>query len=271
MSSRARFQGGDLVRRAIGFLLGPICAALLVSLLVTPQPRPHHEDSSAFQTALQQAVDRLESGGRLLLAGTATPVLAGVQQPTYDGRYTCDTYEVTMLTCDPAGGLCPAHTSDPQGHTCVAGEYTCDLPTCDTYDPQQLTCDTNDPACGGPALHTFEPPPYNHTCDSYTCDGHFTCDFTVDPRAETCDAADPMCMRTTFDAFIVTCNVMLPECRQNNPDACTALNYPTCTPGVPTCDPIDPACATVDPSDPACWTPTETTTWGQVKAKYQQE
>lgn len=258
------------MKRAIGFLLSPICAVLLLSLLVTPQTKTDFEDSSAFQVALQQAVDRLEGGGKLLLAGTATPVAAKSEPvPTYDGRYTCETYDIALATCDPAMPGCLPHTSDPQGHTCIAGEYTCDLPTCETYDAQMFTCDPNAAACVWP--HTTEPVPYNHTCDGHTCDGSFTCDFTVDPRALTCDAADPQCELATFNAFLPTCDPMRIDCRENNPHGyCTAQGYNTCELTTPTCDPGQPGCDTVDPGKPGCATPVKRTTWGQVKALHEQ-
>ena len=88
------------MKKAIGFLLGPIVAVFIVGLLVTPQPKIQHQDSSAFQVALQQAVDRLE-GSTMFLAGTATPVNAAPQQPTFDGSYTCDTYDEILPTCNP--------------------------------------------------------------------------------------------------------------------------------------------------------------------------
>jgi hypothetical protein len=253
------------VKRVIALLLGPLCALLVIGIFVAPQPRMQHDGSSAFNLALQQAIDRLEDGGKVVLAGTATPVKADPMQPTFDGGYTCETYEPSFPTCDLAAG-CLAHTADPQGHTCMQGEYTCQMATCDTYDPQMETCDPNSPMCNMP--HTTEPAPYNHTCQGHTCDGTFTCDFTLDPRALTCDAASPECHFTTYDAFMMTCNPMLPECRLNNPGHCTAENYPTCQAGVPTCDSGDPACSTIDPSQPGCATPTEKTTWGKVKDRY---
>jgi hypothetical protein len=257
------------VKKVIGFLLCPLCAVLLLSLIVTPQTKIYHRDSSAFQLALQQAVDRLEGGSRLLLAGTVTPVAAHPMQPTFDGRYTCETYEQGFPTCDPGAG-CLAHTADPQGHTCMNGEYTCQLATCDTYDSQMPTCDPNGANCNVP--HTTEPAPYNHTCEGHTCDGSFTCDFTVDPRAVTCDAADPQCLDFTFDAFMTTCDPMRPECRTNNPKGhCTAQNYPTCVAGVVTCDVADPLCVTINPAKPECATPVKETTWGQIKAKYSEQ
>jgi hypothetical protein len=258
------------MKKAIVFLLIPICAAFVLGLLVTPQTKVQHQDSSAFQVALQGAVDRLEGSGELLLAGTATPVHAAPQQPTFDRRYTCDTYEPGLPTCDAS---CGEHTTDPLGHTCLNEAYTCQQATCDTYDPQAFTCDRFDPACGPvpPPPHTFEPAPYNHTCDGHTCDAAFTCDFTVDPRAYTCDAADPQCEAPTFYYLQPTCNPMLPECRINNPLHCTSqAGYPTCEPGLITCDPGDPLCATVDPADPRCGTPVEETTWGQIKTLYEE-
>jgi hypothetical protein len=217
---------------------------------------------------LQQAVYRLEGGGKMLLAGTATPVVAAPQQYTYDGRYTCETYDPAMYTCDAGLPDCQTgieHTADPQSHTCSDEWYTCEVATCDTYDPLMVTCDPNDPCCTT-CPHTQEPPPYNHTCDGHTCDGAFTCDFTVDPRALTCDAADVDCMIPTRDAFVITCNPMKPECRLENPDHCTAEGYPTCDPSQPTCDPV--VCSTVDPNDPHCGTPVKKTTWGGIKAEY---
>jgi hypothetical protein len=258
------------MKKVIGLLLAPVCVVFIFSLLAAPQPRIQHQDSSAFQAALQQAINRLEGGGKTLLGGTATPVQAGPMTPTYDGRYTCDTYNPAYPTCEPAVCNTYPHTADPAGHTCVAGEYTCQMATCDTYDPQQLTCDVyRNTQCGAPNQHTTEPIPYSHTCQGHTCDGTFTCDFTVDPRALTCDAATPECWTPTFEAFQVTCNPMLPECRMNNPKGhCTAENYPTCQPGAYTCDPANPQCATIDPHTPGCATPTEHTTWGKVKERY---
>ncbi len=256
------------MKKAITLLLVPLCTVVLLSLLVTPQSRIQHQDSSAFKMALQQAVDRLEGGGKLLLAGTATPVAAaGVQQEaTYDGRYTCETYEPAYPTCDPGPAGCVDHTADPQGHTCWDELYTCQAVTCDTYDPLMVTCDPNNADCVFP--HTSEPAAFNHTCEGHTCQGTFTCDFTVDPRAPTCDAADFDCQRPTFDAFVTTCDPMKPECSVNNSGHCTAQTYPTCDAAVPTCDPADATCVTLDPTDPNCTTPTKKTTWGAVKAKY---
>jgi hypothetical protein len=259
-------KGGQPVKKAIGLLLIPLCTVLVLSLLVTPQSRIQHQDSSAFGLALQRAVDRLEGGSKVLLAGTATPVAAMVPAATYDGAYTCDTYEPAMLTCDPAQG-CAEHTMDAMAHTCSNEMYTCQVATCDTYDPQMVTCDPNGAECAVP--HTSEPAAYNHTCDGHTCDGAFTCDFTVDPRALTCDAANVDCAGPTFNHNEVTCNPMQDEC-QLPFNQCTAQQYPTCEPGVATCDPGDPACATVDPSDPRCGTPVKQTTWGKVKAEYRQ-
>jgi hypothetical protein len=253
------------MKKAMGFFLGSICVVVLLGLLVTPQPRVQHQGSSAFDVALEQAVNRLEGGSKFLLGGAATPVDAQLQ-PTFDGRYTCETYEAGLATCDPAA--CGDHTTDPVGHTCVAGEYTCQAATCDTYDRQQLTCDPYNSACPGPGTHTTEAAPFNHTCDGHTCDGAFTCDFTVDPREPTCDAADPNCHYTTFDAFQVTCDPMKEECRVNNPDHCTAEGYFTCAVPIQiTCDPGDPACPTIDPAQ-GCATATEHTTWGQIKTLY---
>lgn len=259
------------MKRVLGFLSSFLCSLLLISLLLSPQTKIQHQDSSAFEWALDRAVARLEFGGRLILAGTATPVAAAAQQVTYDGRYTCDTYEAALLTCDAGSPGCVEHTADPQGHTCVDGAYTCEFVTCDTYDMQTATCDPFNPACGPipPPPHTFEPSPYNHTCEGHTCDGTFTCDFTLDPRGFTCDAADPQCQEATFDAFHTTCDPMSPLCRTNNPKGyCTAQTYPTCTPGTTTCDPVDPLCSTIDPYDPQCMTPTKKTTWGKLKASY---
>ncbi|UCF78365.1 MAG: hypothetical protein JSW03_09740 [Candidatus Eiseniibacteriota bacterium] len=256
------------MKKAMGILLGLMCVAFLVSLLVTPQPRIQHRGSSAFDVALERAVDRLEGTGRFVLAGTATPVDAQLQ-PTFDGRYTCDTYEAAMTTCDPAQPGCLTHTADPMGHTCVAGEYTCQVATCDTYDRQQYTCDPANADCPT-ATHTSEPSPYNHTCEGHTCDGAFTCDFTVDPRAWTCDAADVDCQDVTFNAFISTCDPMKPECRESNPDHCTAEGYFTCIVTEVTCDPLDPNCPTIDPR-PGCATATEHTTWGQLKTLHMRE
>ncbi len=259
------------MKKVIALFLCPLCALLVVGLFAASQTKVQHQGSSAFNVALQQAVDRLEDGGKAVLAGTATPVQAAPLVPTYDGRYTCQTYDPAYTTCDRV--QCNyQHTADPAGHTCVAGEYTCQMATCDTYDAQKYTCDVyKNPQCGAPNQHTTEPPPYNHTCQGHTCDGTFTCDFTLDPRALTCDAGNFECVHTTFDAFMVTCNPMLPECRMNNPGHCTAQTYPTCQAGVPTCDPGNPACATIDPSQPGCATPVEETTWGHIKARYGDE
>lgn len=262
------------MKKVIALLLGPVCALFIISLLAAPQLRVQHQGSTAFETGLQQAIERLEGGGKTFLAGTATPVQANPLTPTYDGRYTCDTYNPVYPTCDRQLPACNiAHTANPVGHTCVAGEYTCQMATCDTYDAQQYTCDVYKNAqCGSPGQHTTEPSPYSHTCQGHTCDGTFTCDFTVDPRALTCDAANPECWVPTFEAFAVTCNPMLPECRENNPKGhCTAENYPTCQLGTYTCDPVNPQCATIDPHTPGCATPTEQTTWGKVKARYADE
>ena len=253
------------MKKAITFFLASLCTVIVLSLFVTPQSRIQHQDSSAFKMALQQAVDRLEGGGKLLLAGTATPVAASPAQPTHDGRYTCETYDASLLTCDAQAG-CADHTADPQGHTCRDEMYTCQAATCDTYDPLMATCDPNSAECAAP--HTTEPAPYNHTCEGNTCDGAMTCDFTVDPRALTCDAADSHCRNFTFDAFMTTCDPMKDECRLNNPHHCTAESYPTCQAGTATCDPGDPVCTTLDPTNPECTTPVNKTTWGAVKAKY---
>jgi len=75
------------MKKAIVFLLVPICAAFVLGLLVTPQTKVQHQDSSAFQVALQGAVDRLEGGGRVLLAGTATPVNRGAASGTIPCRW----------------------------------------------------------------------------------------------------------------------------------------------------------------------------------------
>ena len=253
------------MKKAIGLLIVPLCAVVILSLLVTPQSRIQHQDSSAFTMALQQAVDRLEGGGKVLLAGTATPVAAAPLECTSQ-EYTCETYEPSMPTCDVAGG-CPAHTVDPQAVTCHDEMYTCQVATCDTYDPQMVTCDHNQANCNFP--HTTQPSPYNHTCDGHTCDGTFTCDFTVDPRALTCDAAEAECARPTFNHYEITCNPMQKDCQEPQ-NQCTAHMYPTCEPGIQTCDPVDPACATVDPSNPDCGTPVKQTTWGKVKAEFRQ-
>lgn len=257
-----RKKGGRPVRRAIGLLLAPLCAVVILSLLVTPQSKIQHQDSSAFGKALQQAVYRLEGGSKMLLAGTATPVLAAAaQQCTFDGRYTCETYDPVMTTCDPGTG-CIDHTAEPQGHTCSNEWYTCQIATCDTYDPQMATCDPNSAECCYP--HTAEPEGMNHTCDGHTCDRAFTCDYTVDPRWPTCNAAYVDCTVPTRDAFVMTCNPMQEECRLENPDHCTSDMYPTCDPSQPTCDPV--ICETVDPNSPHCGTPVRQTTWGGVKA-----
>jgi hypothetical protein len=283
----------NLLKKAIGFVLGPVCVVLLVSLLITPQTKSLHEDSSAFQVALDQAVARLEGGGKALLAGTATPVVAAPAECTWDpDSYTCDTYEPAgFFTCEPAQQTCdvsciPPHTADPIGLTCKGGPpaYTCDFATCETYDMQVMTCDHNNPQCG--PVETSDPPPcepghqhtsefapYGHTCYGHTCDAGFTCDFTADPRAGTCDAADPLCQLPTFQHDVTTCDPMDPLCRMHNPKGyCTAANYPwgTCD-GAQTCDPLEPGCTTVDPQEPGCATPIERTTWGKVKSKYKPE
>ena len=252
------------MKRALGLLIVPRCAVVILSLLVTPQSRIQHQDSSAFTMALQQAVDRLEGGGKILLAGTVTPVVAAPLECTTDGGYTCDTYDPLMTTCDPAAG-CAGLTVDPQGLTCRDEMYTCQVATCDTYDMRMATCDHNSAECA--AQHTLEAKPYDHTCDGQTCNGAFTCDFTVDPRALTCDAADPDCSVPTFNHIELTCNPMQDGCKFPW-NECTADQYPTCESGIQTCDPGDPSCATVDPTDPTCGTPVKQTTWGAVKAEY---
>jgi hypothetical protein len=247
-----------VVKNAIGLLLCSVLAVVLMAFLVQPRQKIQHDDSSAFQIALDQAIQRLEGGGAMLLAGTATPAHANpVPEPTYDGKYTCDTFDQAALTCDPAAPGCSMaglpHTSDPAGHTCVGGAYTCEsFSTCDTYDMQALTCDVfRDPDCGIPGTHTCEPAPYNHTCQSVTCDGVYTCDLTVDPRAATCDAADPACATLTFDYAMATCNPMDPICRINNPGHCTSDAYYTCYSGPPECN-----------------NPVKKTTWGKLKHEY---
>ena len=261
------------MKKAIGLLLGSVCTVFLISLLLAPQPKIQHQESSAFGLALNQAVQRLEGGGKLFLAGTATPVAAQQNgtEPTFDGAYTCDTFQIAgAFTCDPGDPNCPGaglpHTADPEGHTCGVGlnGYTCQFATCETYDPQAFTCDPFNPQCGPvpPPPHTFEPPPYNHTCEGATCDGRFTCDFTADPRALTCDAASPQCIEFTFDFQHSSCDPVNPLCRHNNPKgACTAANYPTC-------DGVSPTC---DVNDPTCTTATQRSTWGSVKSKYEKQ
>ncbi|GEM_PF-2647917 len=272
------------MKKAISFLICSILIAAVASMFIAPQVHVQHQGSSAFKMALNQAVDRLENGGRIILAGTATPVAAQVL-PTYDGRYTCDTYNIPGTeTCDAANPMCGisgAHTSDPMGHTCVVDAYTCQMSTCDTYDSQQFTCDANNADCTSAAGgHTTEPPPYNHTCDGNTCDGVFTCDFTVDPRAPTCDAANIDCVKTTIDYAMITCNPMRPECQVNNPEHCTAQTYPTCDNASPTCvfgaechyttkiydtcDGISPTCD----GQPGCTNPVQRTDWGRIKHNY---
>jgi hypothetical protein len=254
------------VKKVIGIIIGSVCTVFVLSLLIAPQPKIHHQDSSAFGLALDLAVGRLEGARDVLATGTATPAGAQVSNPTFDGAYTCETFEVAggAITCDAGDPACPGaglpHTADPLGHTCVSGAYTCEVMTCDTYDPQALTCDAFNPQCGPvpPPPHTFEPPPYNHTCEGHTCDGAFTCDFTVDPRAFTCDAASPNCVELTFQHTLLTCDPLNINCRTNNPKGfCTAANYPTCDGISLTCD-----------NSPGCTTATERSTWGQVKDKY---
>ena len=231
------------MQRVIAVLCGCCCVALLVTALTTPQPRVRHESSSAFTVALESAVGRLENGGRAALGATAVmmnataPAVVAQGTPTFEG-------------------------------------YTCQTATCNTYNPQQPTCDRGNPMCLPPgATHTAEPPPYNHTCEGQTCDGSFTCDFTADPRSETCDAANTVCVRPTFSAYQPTCDPFQPDCRRNNPGACTVQpNNPTCSgaacpvytsdPRSVTCDPATPGCGggpttdplqqTCDPTHPTC-------------------
>jgi len=197
---------------------------------------------------------------------SATCDPAYCQPPTYDGRYTCETYQGPgMPRCIGVN-----HTIQAQG------AYTCSSPACMTYDAGRPTCDTNQPACRptyDPATltcdasrmtcdgsspnchprHTMEPPGSNVTCQtSHTCDKGFTCDLTSDPRAFTCDAANPQCQRATYNAFMATCNPLQIGCRINNPGACTTQFYETCQRGNPHCPPVG----------------VEGTTWGKVKEKY---
>ena len=257
------------MRKLIQVLCACCCVAVVTAVLASRPVRIHHESSSAFPTALQAAVDRLENGGRAVMGATAVmmnataPAVVAQNSPvTFDGRYTCETYSPNFPTCQQ-GPACPfaglTHTADPNGHTCRA-QYTCQMVTCQTYDHQAMTCDPNQPICRPPTGHTTEPPPYGHTCDGQTCDGSFTCDFTADPRGSTCDAAHPLCQRPTFNAFEPTCNPMLPQCRYNNPGACTAQPMnPTCS-GLPPCGPMtsDPRSVTCDPL--VCSTPTSNPT-----------
>lgn len=211
------------MKKVIGVLLFSLCTVALLSLIFAPHSKIDHQSSSAFEAALNVAIDRLESGGRTIIVGSATPVAAAALQATYDNGYTCD------------------------------------AATCDTYDATYLTCDRINPTCAGNG-HTYEPSPYNHTCEGYTCNAAHTCDFTADPRAETCDAANGECQQPTFNNNVVTCNPMQQECRKNNPNGfCTAVNYPTCDGVSFTCD-----------GQTGCTNPTERTSWGKIKSKYQE-
>lgn len=233
------------MRKRIAFLCGCFCVAVIFVVLATPEPKVHHAGSSAFTAALDAAVTRLEHGGRAVTGATAVVMNATAPAVVAQGTQTYDA-------------------------------YTCEAATCDTYNPQVPTCDAQNPACRPPGgVHTTEPPPYNHTCEGQTCDGSFTCDFTADPRAPTCDAARTDCIHETFNAYVPTCDPLRPECRGNNPGACTVqATYPTCSgaacppptsdprsvtcdahcgpttdPGQPTCDPAGPTCS---PTQPTC-------------------
>lgn len=189
-----------MVKKAIGTLICSLCTVILFALLIIPQSRVQHEDSSAFQMALNLVVERLEASGETILHSTATPVAADI---------------LSVGTTENG--------------------YTCDTPTCDTYDKYVITCDESKTECTGTG-HTFEPKPYNHTCDGHTCDGKFTCDITADPRAETCNAQYAVCKEPTFNGVDATCNPLYQEFRQNNPKGfCTAVKYPTCDGDNPTC------------------------------------
>jgi hypothetical protein len=175
-------------------------------------------------------------------------------------QLTCNPLDPSCgVTCNPNDINChpttcpPQPTCDPTGATC-SGAYTCQFPTCETYDAHKFTCDRTRPECAG-AGHTTEPPPYSHTCQGPTCDHSFTCDITADPRSYTCDAANTLCVKPTFNAYVLTCNPMLPECRINNPQHCTSQIYHTCQSGVPECPPVG----------------VKGTTWGQVKEKYKKQ
>src|SRR2546426_2612177 len=145
------------MQKVIAVLCGCCCVALLVTAVVSPRTRVHHEASSAYTAALDQAVERLEKGGRAVLGATAVmmnatePAVTAQGAATSDGRYTCDTYNATQPTCQ--GAVCPTHTADPNGHTCRAA-YTCQMATCQTYDPQSVTCDPNRADCA--VQHTTE-------------------------------------------------------------------------------------------------------------------
>jgi hypothetical protein len=252
------------MQKVIAVLCGCCLVALTVTAVLTPQPKVHHADSTAYTAALSSAVDRLEHSNRTVLGATAillnaaAPAALAQGAPTFEG-------------------------------------YTCQAPTCDTYNPQRPTCERTNPICSGSGVHTTEPPPYDHTCQGQTCDGSFTCDFTADPRAPTCDAANTSCQQPTFNAFQSTCDPLQPACRPNNPGACTAQpNNPTCSgaacpthtsdprsvtcdasnpvcppltsnPGQVTCDPAFPTC---DQSNPLCRVGASGTTWGKVKDSY---
>jgi hypothetical protein len=216
-------EGGEIVKKAIGILFCSLCAVVFLALIIAPHPKIQHQGSSAFDAALDAAVAKLEHGGTVILNRSATPAAAVPLQITSDNGYTCDAN------------------------------------TCDTYEAQYATCDRIDPICRGNG-HTFEPPPFNHTCEGYTCDGAHTCDVTADPRAETCDAANIDCTAPTFNNVVLTCNPMQQECRRNNPKGfCTAVNYPTCDGQSFTCNGVT-----------GCTNPTEHTSWGKIKSKFEE-
>ncbi|HYM81956.1 MAG TPA: hypothetical protein VEY91_11190 [Candidatus Limnocylindria bacterium] len=246
------------------------CAAFL-ALLITPQTRIHHQASTAFTASLDAAVHGLETGTRTAVGATAIMMNASAPDAiagpagsvTFNGQYTCATYANT-------GPGCPApFTASPGIHTC-ANAYTCQRFTCDTYDPKQNTCDPNSPACPLRQQHTVEPPPLNHTCALPVCGPGLTFDQTLDPRAPTCDAGNPQCFMPTFNHNQTTCDPQLPQCRNNNPFACTHHpGNPTCQ-GPPSCPPptTDPRAVTCDPGPNCSVTDIQRTTWGKVKSKY---
>jgi hypothetical protein len=286
------------MRKSVSALLGLAVVAVAGSALLVPQERVHHESSSAFNASLNAAVDRLENGARAALGATsvlmnATPALAdaaarSIPRPTLQGQVTCDPQK---YTCEDY-----RHTMEvAQGHTCD-GDFTCQVfpgSTCDTYDPNSFTCDPHIPDCTGPVppQHTFEPPPYDHTCQA-PC-RRFTADITRDPRGFTCDAGNPQCKGPTFEAGHTTCNPHDPSCKTTFEGMCpprwrmcTVQSYLTCNPAnpqcgptydfTPTCNPDNPMCnpptydqtdPTCNPADPDCafGVGIEETTWGSLE------
>jgi len=237
------------MKKFIVVLLSCCCAVVLANLIATSQVRVNHQHSSAFNAALVSAVDRLENGARaaagataVMMNATAPGANAQVGGPTFNGRYTCETYQ------GPNQPRC-----NGTEHTVESFRYTCNTApgaTCQTYDVSQFTCDPNRPDCGG--AHTTEPPPYNHTCQAVTCDGSHTCDFTVDPRALTCDRGNE-CSEVTLNSNHLTCDPTRPQCRGKNPLACT-IQAGCTSDGAATCDPVAPGCGpyTTDPRSATC-------------------